>query len=287
MTDVDEPTTAEHDHLDLYREMLRIRRFEERCVELYSAERDPRASCTSTSARKRSPSGVMRALRTEDDVVADLSRARSRPRARCDPGLDHGRDVRSGRGLQPWPRRVDAPVRRRHALLRRQRDRRWWSADRGRSRARRPPASSGRGVTRVFFGEGAVAEGEFHECMNLAALWRLPGALLLREQPLRDGHRRCDRSESETDIALQAVHLRDGGLVRRRHGRRRGRARPRSARSSRSVAAADRTSSSAAPTGSVPTRCTTPSSTATQRRWSVEAPGPAAAILARPATRTR
>ena len=29
-------------------------------------------------------------------------------------------------------------------------------------------------VTMVFFGEGAVVEGEFHEAMNLAALWGLP-----------------------------------------------------------------------------------------------------------------
>ncbi len=29
-------------------------------------------------------------------------------------------------------------------------------------------------VTACFFGEGAVAEGEFHESVNLAALWRLP-----------------------------------------------------------------------------------------------------------------
>ena len=30
------------------------------------------------------------------------------------------------------------------------------------------------GVVLCFFGEGAVAEGEFHETMNLAALWNLP-----------------------------------------------------------------------------------------------------------------
>ena len=29
-------------------------------------------------------------------------------------------------------------------------------------------------VTVCFFGEGAVAEGEFHESLNLAALWQLP-----------------------------------------------------------------------------------------------------------------
>lgn len=29
-------------------------------------------------------------------------------------------------------------------------------------------------ITTCFFGDGAVAEGEFHESLNLAALWRLP-----------------------------------------------------------------------------------------------------------------
>src|SRR5690606_25782150 len=29
-------------------------------------------------------------------------------------------------------------------------------------------------VTACFFGEGAAGEGEFHECMNLAQLWKLP-----------------------------------------------------------------------------------------------------------------
>jgi hypothetical protein len=29
-------------------------------------------------------------------------------------------------------------------------------------------------VTACFFGDGAVAEGEFHETMNLAALWGVP-----------------------------------------------------------------------------------------------------------------
>jgi TPP-dependent pyruvate/acetoin dehydrogenase alpha subunit len=32
----------------------------------------------------------------------------------------------------------------------------------------------GRQVTCCFFGDGAVAEGEFHEAMNLAVLWQLP-----------------------------------------------------------------------------------------------------------------
>ena len=38
------------------------------------------------------------------------------------------------------------------------------------------PTSSrgGRRITACFFGDGAVAEGEFHESLNLAALWQLP-----------------------------------------------------------------------------------------------------------------
>jgi pyruvate dehydrogenase E1 component alpha subunit len=58
-------------------------------------------------------------------------------------------------------------------------------------------------VTACFFGEGAVAEGEFHECMNLAALWQLP-VLFCCENNLYAMGTALDRSESETDIALKA-----------------------------------------------------------------------------------
>ena len=40
----------------------------------------------------------------------------------------------------------------------------------------RPPPSSGAdgGVAVAFFGDGAPAQGAFHEAVNLAAVWRLP-----------------------------------------------------------------------------------------------------------------
>jgi pyruvate dehydrogenase E1 component alpha subunit len=58
-------------------------------------------------------------------------------------------------------------------------------------------------VTVCFFGEGAVAEGEFHESMNLAALWRLP-VLFCCENNLYAMGTALDRSESQTDLALKA-----------------------------------------------------------------------------------
>ena len=58
-------------------------------------------------------------------------------------------------------------------------------------------------VTACFFGEGAVAEGEFHETMNLAALWKLP-VLFLCENNLYAMGTALARSESEIDIHLKA-----------------------------------------------------------------------------------
>ena len=64
-----------------------------------------------------------------------------------------------------------------------------------------------RGTTSVaacFFGEGAVAEGEFHESMNLAALWKLP-VLFLCENNLYAMGTALARSESQTDIQAKAA----------------------------------------------------------------------------------
>ncbi|HVN63383.1 MAG TPA: pyruvate dehydrogenase (acetyl-transferring) E1 component subunit alpha, partial [Candidatus Binataceae bacterium] len=59
-------------------------------------------------------------------------------------------------------------------------------------------------LTACFFGEGAVAEGEFHESMNLAALWKLP-VLFLCENNLYAMGTALGRSESETDLCLKAA----------------------------------------------------------------------------------
>jgi TPP-dependent pyruvate/acetoin dehydrogenase alpha subunit len=62
-------------------------------------------------------------------------------------------------------------------------------------------------VTACFFGEGAVAEGEFHESINLAALWKLP-VLFLCENNLYAMGTALGRSESETDLHLKAQNYR-------------------------------------------------------------------------------
>ena len=61
-----------------------------------------------------------------------------------------------------------------------------------------------RRVTACFFGDGAVAEGEFHESMNLAALWKLP-VLFVCENNMYAMGTRIDRYSAQTDIARRAA----------------------------------------------------------------------------------
>ncbi len=58
-------------------------------------------------------------------------------------------------------------------------------------------------VTACFFGDGAVAEGVFHESMNLAALWRLPVLFLCENNRYAMGTA-IARHQSQTNIALKA-----------------------------------------------------------------------------------
>jgi pyruvate dehydrogenase E1 component alpha subunit len=200
MTDVPLPH-AEHG-LDLYREMLRVRRFEERCVELYSATKI-RGFLHLYVGEEAVAVGVMQALTADDAVVATyrehghaLARGVSAPSIMAEmfgkvEGCCRGRggsmhlfDVGSrfyggnaivGGGL---------PIAIGLAL-----------ADHMQGRRR---------VTACFFGEGAVAEGEFHESLNLAALWNLP-VLFCCENNLYAMGTALERSESETDLALKAA----------------------------------------------------------------------------------
>jgi pyruvate dehydrogenase E1 component alpha subunit len=58
-------------------------------------------------------------------------------------------------------------------------------------------------VTVCFFGDGAVAEGEFHESLNLAALWKLP-VLFICENNLYAMGTALPQHQSQTDIRRKA-----------------------------------------------------------------------------------
>lgn len=61
-----------------------------------------------------------------------------------------------------------------------------------------------KGITASFFGDGAVAEGAFHESMNLAALWHLP-VLFCCENNLYGMGTALARAESQTDLCAKAA----------------------------------------------------------------------------------
>jgi pyruvate dehydrogenase E1 component alpha subunit len=59
-------------------------------------------------------------------------------------------------------------------------------------------------LTACFFGDGAVAEGAFHESLNLAALWKLP-VLFCCENNLFGMGTAIERAESQTDLCIKAA----------------------------------------------------------------------------------
>lgn len=190
------------DLLGLYRQMLRIRRFEERCAELYSGERI-RGFVHLYVGEEAVATGVIDRM-GPDDALVTTYRDHGHALARGIPmdavmaemmGKVEG--VSGGRGgsmhLFDAATRFyggnaivagGLPLAIGLAL-----------ADRMLGRDR---------VTACFFGEGAMAEGEFHESANLAALWRLP-VLFLCENNLYAMGTALERSESEVNLAVKAA----------------------------------------------------------------------------------
>jgi pyruvate dehydrogenase E1 component alpha subunit len=186
----------------LFTEMVRIRRFEERCVELYSASAI-RGFLHLYIGQEAVAVGVMQALGPEDNVVATYREhghalARGVP-ARALMAEMYGKAEGSSRGRGGSMHIFDV-------------DRRFYGGNAIVGGGL--PLAAGLGladhlqqrdrVTACFFGEGAVAEGEFHETVNLAALWRLP-VLFCCENNLYAMGTALERSEAETDLAGKAA----------------------------------------------------------------------------------
>jgi pyruvate dehydrogenase E1 component alpha subunit len=69
-----------------------------------------------------------------------------------------------------------------------------------------------RAVTCVFFGDGAVAEGEFHEALNLAALWKLPVLFVCENNRYAMGTA-LEREHAEPELHRLAASHRVGAEV--------------------------------------------------------------------------
>ena len=194
----DQAALARH----LLLQMLRVRRLEEKCVELYS-EAKIRGFLHVYIGEEAVAAGVLDNLQGEDAVVATYR--------------EHGhallRGVPAGAILAEMYGHVQGCCRGRGGSMHLfDAGTRFFGgnaivagglplavglalADKMAGRSR---------VTVCFFGEGAVAEGEFHESLNLAALWQLP-VLFCCENNLYAMGTALGRSESQTDIALKAA----------------------------------------------------------------------------------
>jgi TPP-dependent pyruvate/acetoin dehydrogenase alpha subunit len=100
--------TREH-LLALLRAMVRIRRFEEKCAELYQQEKI-RSFLHLYIGEEAIAAGAMQPLAPADAVVATYREHGPRARPRRIDGRGDGGNVRQGRRLQPRARRVDAPL---------------------------------------------------------------------------------------------------------------------------------------------------------------------------------
>ena len=194
-------------HLDrahlhgLYRQMLRIRRFEAKCVELYQAQKI-RGFLHLYDGEEAVAVGVAAALQPADAVVATYREhgqalARGIPMERlmaemlgklegCCRGrggsmhvFDAGRRFFGGNAIVGGGLPLAAGI----ALA----DRRLRTG----------------AITACFFGEGAVTEGAFHETMNLAMVWGLPLLFVCENNLYAMGMPLAD-AESQTQVHRKA-----------------------------------------------------------------------------------
>ncbi|MGZ5931695.1 MAG: pyruvate dehydrogenase (acetyl-transferring) E1 component subunit alpha [Rhizomicrobium sp.] len=191
--------------LKLLHQMVRVRRFEEKCDELYQGEKI-RGFMHLAIGEEAICTGVMAALTPEDAVVATYR--------------EHGhalvRGVPANAIMAEMFGKLEGCSRGRggsmHLFSAKHRFYGGYAivggglplaaglalADRMRGEFK---------VTVCFFGEGAAAEGEFHETLNLAVLWKLP-LLFVCENNLYAMGTRLDLSESEPDIHSKALAYR-------------------------------------------------------------------------------
>lgn len=194
----------------LLRSMVRVRRFEAKCVELYSAEKI-RGFMHLYDGEEAIAAGVISCLGANDGIVSTYREhghalVRGVPMTLCMAEM-YGKQEGCSRGRGGSMHLFHAPTNfyGGNAIV-----------------GGGLPLALGLGlaakrlsqerVTVCFFGEGAVAEGEFHETMNLAALWRVPVLFVCENNRYAMGTALA-LSEAETDISLKARSYRMAGAA--------------------------------------------------------------------------
>lgn len=201
MTTQSNTQTGPEERLDLLRQMLRIRRFEEKCAELYSATKI-RGFLHLYIGEEAIAPGVIRHLRPEDAIVATYREhghalARGIPMTRLMAEM-YGKatGVSGGRGGSMHIFDAGTNFYGGNAIV-------GGGLPLAVGIALADHMNDRETVTACFFGEGAVAEGEFHESANLADLWNLP-VVFCCENNLYAMGTALDRSQSRTDLAVRA-----------------------------------------------------------------------------------
>ena len=156
--------------------MMLIRRFEEKAAEMY-ARRKIGGFLHLYIGQEAVGVGAISTLGPSDYIVSHY-REHGHALARgLEPGRSHGRALWPRDGREPGPRRLHAPLRPKRGFM-------GGYAIVG---GHMPLAvglalassylKNGRIVLNIF-GDGAVNQGEFHESLNLASVWKLPVVFL-------------------------------------------------------------------------------------------------------------
>jgi pyruvate dehydrogenase E1 component alpha subunit len=192
----------DHAHLHhLLKAMIRIRRFEAKCVELYQAQKIL-GFLHLYDGEEAVSVGVMEALTPEDAVIATYR----------EHGQALARGVDPGCLMAEMMGKLNGCCRGRGGSMHLfDRAHRFYGGNAivagglplalGVALANKMQGRSA--VTACFFGEGAVDEGEFRETLNLAKLWQIP-ILLVCENNLYSMGTAVARAEADTDFVHKA-----------------------------------------------------------------------------------
>jgi pyruvate dehydrogenase E1 component beta subunit/2-oxoisovalerate dehydrogenase E1 component len=168
----------DHAHADdLLRGMIRIRRFEEKCYELYTQEKI-RGFLHLYDGEEAVAVGIAAALEPRDRVVSTyrehghaLARGMSMESALAEM-YGKATGCSGGRGGSMHLFAAETNLYGGNAIV-------GGGLPLAVGLALGDKLQAQDQVTVCFFGDGALAEGEFHEAMNLAALWKLPVLFVL------------------------------------------------------------------------------------------------------------